>query len=243
LKWKERKLISKHVKTAVTSLKVSHHRGCRWLATSGTALIRRSLLDLQAGVVIGRRRRENDACFRLSPMRGYGAWEFIYESMLKIQRELWEQGKSAVRIKYQGDLDPSGKDIPRFLDEQAIEHFKDHLGVEDFDFKDIGLSPEQVTQYQLPQVPKSEEVMEKIHRDPRLRWHQERYPPDVFVELGAFYALATSAAQKIIRDAVEQYFDEQTYQETREDEKNMKEEVHDQVREKVTFKDEESESP
>jgi len=168
--------------------------------------------------------------------QGYGAWEFIHSAMQKIKRELKQQGKEAVHIIYLGDLDPSGKDIPRFMSEDALEHFKTLLGIKDLSFTEIGLSPEQVEQYGLPQIPESEEVMDKIRRDPRVRWYQEHYPSDMFVELDAFYALATVAAQQLIRDTVVSYFDESVFTETRAEERRMRAKVVRLVDDAVEFK-------
>jgi len=174
--------------------------------------------------------------------QGYGAWEFIHDAMQKIKRELRQQQKKAVHIIYLGDLDPSGKDIPRFMSEEALEHFKQLLGIEDLTFTEIGLSPEQVEQYGLPQIPESEEVMDKIRRDPRMHWYQEHYPVDMFVELDAYYALAKDgdepAARNLIRNAVLGFFDEATHEESRREERRMRARVHDLVDEAVEFRDE-----
>lgn len=169
--------------------------------------------------------------------QGYGAWEFIHESMRSIQTEFRSQKKERIHILYLGDLDPSGKDIPRFMEQEAIAHFEDILGM-DVQFREIALSPEQVEEHNLPEQPDSAEVIEKIHRDPRLRWYQERYPPDTFVELDAFYALATDAARALIRREVEAFFDDDAFEETREDEGRMQERIRARVREQVTFREE-----
>lgn len=171
--------------------------------------------------------------------QGYGAWEFIHESMKKIERELRRQKKEEIHILYAGDLDPSGKDIPRFMEKEAIAHFEALFGVE-VDFEEIALTPEQVAEHNLPEQPDSADVIEKIHRDPRLRWYQERYPPDTFVELDALYALATDAARELIRRKVDAFFDEDVHAETRMDESNMKERVRGIVRRQVVFRDEEA---
>lgn len=167
--------------------------------------------------------------------QGYGAWEFIHDAMQKIKRELKQQSKKATRIIYLGDLDPSGKDIPRFMSEEAIEHFKEKLGISEFTFSEIALTPEQVRKHNLPQMPESEEVMEKISRDPRLKWYKENYPPDMFVELDAFYALATDAVKNLIRDKVSSYFDDNIYNETRKEEQRSRKRIRRMIEERVTF--------
>lgn len=167
--------------------------------------------------------------------QGYGAWEFIHDSMKRMQEEIERQEKQHIRIIYLGDLDPSGKDIPRFMSQEAITYFQNFLTVEDLEFNEIGLSPQQVRQYNLPEQPEAQEVKDKIERDPRLKWYQEHYPRDMFVELDAFYALATDAARNLIRTTVESYFDSETFTETREEEKEMKEGIQNMVSDHVTF--------
>jgi len=162
--------------------------------------------------------------------QGYGAWEFIYASLGKIRRELKVQKKKHVHILYLGDLDPSGKDIPRFMSEDAIEHLRRGM---DLTFRELGLSPEQVREHNLPEQPDSAEVMEKIERDPRMAWYQENYPADMFVELDAFYALATDAARELIRNAVIDLFDDEVFQETRLQEDELRARIETRVREEL----------
>ena len=154
--------------------------------------------------------------------QGYGAWEFIHDAVKKIKRELKEQGKESVRILYLGDLDPSGKDIPRFMSQEAISHFENTLGIKDLSFTEIALTPEQVREFKLPQTPESDDVMAKIGRDPRMRWYQAHYPADMFTELDAFYALATDSAMAMIRESIIALFDDDIHEATRADEKKMK---------------------
>jgi len=96
-----------------------------------------------------------------------------------------------VHITYLGDLDPSGKDIPRFMNEEAIAHF----GL-DVVFTELTLNVDQVSQYGLQEVPDAPEVREKIGREPRLQWYRGRYG-EVFCELDAVFALQTYAAREL----------------------------------------------
>ncbi len=133
--------------------------------------------------------------------QGYGAWEFIYSNVKEIEARRDQLDHRAVHILYLGDLDPSGKDIPRFMNEDALEHFR--LGAE---FREIALTVEQVRRYGLPEVPNAPEVRAKIGRDPRLRGYRQLYG-DVFCELDALFALQTEAARSLIRDAVDELYD------------------------------------
>jgi len=168
--------------------------------------------------------------------QGQGSWEFLFTSMRSIQEELEEQGKTKVNIIYAGDLDPSGMAIPRVLQEQGISFFQDHFGMEDVKFSVIALTPQQVLDNNLPQMPESDDVLQKIQRDPNLKWYRETYP-DMFTELDAFFALSTAEAKRTIREAVECLFDDGQFKKSRKLEKDNKDEVRDIVDDKVEFKE------
>ena len=169
--------------------------------------------------------------------QGQGAWEFIHDAMKAIDRELEAQEKEQVHIIYLGDLDPSGMRIPEVMQREGIPYFEEHFGMDEIDFQVIGVTPEQVEQYNLPDMPESEDVLAKIRRDPNMNWYRERYP-EVFTELDSFYALATDEAQDTLIGAVEQFFDEDKFEATREQEQANKDDVKAIVDSKVTFKEE-----
>jgi hypothetical protein len=167
--------------------------------------------------------------------QGYGAWEFVHKSLQKIGAELRDQEKERVVILYLGDLDPSGKDIPRFMSEEMLTEFTDKVGAE-VEFREIALSPEQVRRYNLPQTPESKEVIRKILRDSRLNWYRERYPPDMFVELDAFYSLATKAVQQLLRDSVDELFDDGVHDESRKEERRRRKRIAKDIDREIQFK-------
>ena len=165
--------------------------------------------------------------------QGYGAWEFINQNIIEIKEQLQDRPEGTeVNIIYLGDLDPSGKDIPRFMNEEAIEHFG--LPV---NFKEIALTPDQIHKFNLPQIPDAPEVMQKIGRDSRTRKYREEYG-DIFCELDAFFSLATEEAKELIRSSVEELFDREIYEDSRLEEISNKEDVYKIIRQNVVFKDE-----
>jgi hypothetical protein len=166
--------------------------------------------------------------------QGQCAWEFIHSSMRSIQEELEEQEKSKANIIYLGDLDPSGMAIPRVLQEQGIPFFEEHFGMDEVDFEVIALTPQQVKDNSLPEMPESDEVLQKIQRDPNLKWYSSLYP-DMFTELDAFFALSTSEAKRTIREAVEDLFDDKQFKKSRKLEQENKDKVQDIVDKKVKF--------
>jgi hypothetical protein len=163
--------------------------------------------------------------------QGYGAWEFIKSATDDIHRILKQRPDiKKVTIFYLGDLDPSGKDIPRFMHEDALDHF----GLE-CDFIELALDPDQVQEYELPPLPESPEVLEKIRRDVRLKGYLAEYG-EVFCELDAFFALHTQEARDLIVSRVEALFDQRTYQETLPELAAAKRKVQRIVRKFVKFK-------
>ena len=121
------------------------------------------------------------------------------------------------------------------MQREGIPYFEEHFGMDKIDFQVIAVTPEQVKQYNLPNMPDSAEVLAKIRRDPNLAWYRERYP-EVFTELDAFYAL-TDAAQDTLIGAVEPFFDQDRFEATREQEQANKATVKAIVDSKVTFKE------
>ncbi|MEE9198144.1 MAG: hypothetical protein V3U45_08355 [bacterium] len=171
--------------------------------------------------------------------QGYGAWEFVHEAMRDVADRLGQmESASGAVVLYLGDLDPSGKDIPRFLDEDAIAEFEGMLDGGDLVFETIALDPAQVEEFGLPDAPGSQDTMDKIRRDPRYRRFVEEWG-EVFCELDSFYALRTEDARRTVREAVEAYFDEEAHGETEAMQEEGRDTVRELIREQVTFAEEE----
>ena len=75
--------------------------------------------------------------------RGYASLSLIYEAM-----RAWRPDKR-VLIRYFGDCDPSGQDIPRFIQQQIDEMNGEH----DVDFQVCAVTDPQVVHYRLPTRP------------------------------------------------------------------------------------------
>jgi len=98
---------------------------------------------------------------------GYQSWSEIWEA-----KERFEQhGDKEIIILYFGDLDPSGKDIPRDIKER-FDQLKIPVTV-----KEIALTREDVERYNLPRNPNK--------RDTRNRWYIQKYGINYGVELDA----------------------------------------------------------
>lgn len=77
--------------------------------------------------------------------RGYPSLSFLSSAAETIENE-----DRVVSIYYFGDRDPSGVDIPRFVEKQLIEMTH---GIVNIDFTVVAVTPEQVTEYNLPTRP------------------------------------------------------------------------------------------
>ena len=135
----------------------------------------------------------------LVPSRGYSSWTFLKEAAVRF---LKNAGDKESVILYFGDFDPSGKDIERFIGE-ALEWF----GV-NVEIKAVAVSKEQIDKYDLPSTPEDAEERAKLRRDPRFKgWEHGMFR----VELDALMAFVPDEFERIIKEAVSEYFDEETY--------------------------------
>jgi hypothetical protein len=136
----------------------------------------------------------------LVPSRGYSSWTFLKEANDRIRRNA--NGKTPL-ILYFGDFDPTGEDIERFLRDSMNGFFGLVLEV-----KRIGVTKDQIEQYNLPTTPEDAEEIEKLHRDSRFKnWEHGNYR----VELDALLAFVPDEFERIIKESIQEYFDEDVY--------------------------------
>ena len=134
-------------------------------------------------------------------VEGYPPWEFVNENIENIREMLDDRAEDAtLNILYLGDLDPSGLDIDRQI-QDAFSHFEMEI-----QFERIGLLPEQVNQYGLPSIPNNAEVIAKIHRDARYAKYLTKYGEN-FTELDAWDGLSPETMRDEIRTKVMSFFD------------------------------------
>ena len=143
----------------------------------------------------------HDMDVQVRAVEGYPPWEFVNENISDIYEYLDDRADNAtVHILYLGDLDPSGLDIDRQI-QDAFSHFEMPI-----EFERIGLLPEQVRRYNLPSIPSNEEVIQKIHRDARYSKYFQRYG-EKFTELDAWDGLSPDSMKMEIRAKVDELFD------------------------------------
>lgn len=184
--------------------------------------------------------------------RGYFGWEFIYQG-IKDMQQYFDMGYRKVYIFYIGDLDPSGVDIERHVQE-AMEM----LGIprNKIVFKRLAVLPEQVKKYKLPPRPETEETIKKLLRDTRsvryfgLSSYRElrSLTPEqllrimdetgkVAVEAEALFGTAPSEARKLIRQAILSVWDRKIYEKYQEEARKLRAEAEKILRDfKKAFK-------
>lgn len=140
-------------------------------------------------------------------LEGYPPWEFVHAKIPEITDFFDDRVEdSKIEILYLGDLDPSGVDIDRQLQE-IFEEFQ-----LDVDFHRIGLTPSLVKKYGLPTMPEPETV-EKIHKDSRRFNYWKKFGmtegvDEAYTELDAWNGINPQSMRDTIRTAVEEYYDE-----------------------------------
>jgi len=148
--------------------------------------------------------------------RGYPSWTFIYSCVSELREVLGRHER--VIVLYLGDLDPSGVDIQRFIQE-ALDYFK--LPRDKVVLKRLAVTEEQVRKFGLPPKPEDAATLAKLERDPRMR----NYVIDYVVELDALLAYAPDEFRRLVREAVDEYWDEEVYEEMKDEEKRLDEEL------------------
>jgi len=162
--------------------------------------------------------------------RGYSSWTFIYHNVGALRNHLANHQK--IIIYYLGDLDPSGVDIQRFL-EEALEYFG--VDPEEVELKRLAITPEQVETYNLPPRPEDTETLAKLHRDPRYK----TYTQDYIVELDALLAYAPAEFRRLVQEAIKSQWNEAIYKEWETKAKNLRQEAQkllDEIKERAKKK-------
>lgn len=140
-------------------------------------------------------------------VEGFPPWEFVHENIRSIRGYLADRAEDAkFVILYLGDLDPSGRDIPRQLVE-ALNFF----GI-DVELRWVCLLPDHVFKYTIPELPIDQEVLGKIHRDARYKSYMDwlsgqGIDREIFAELDAVNAVNPEIITNELRPIVAKYYD------------------------------------
>jgi hypothetical protein len=187
-----------------------------------------------------------DRQVRIIPNRGYTSWTFGYENFKRLERmsrEYYAEWtdkektnaqtkvvKKKIKILYFGDYDPSGSDMDRFLKDGIADYFIKYFGLEGIvEFVPrIAVTLDHIERFNLPPNPdKSDtETLNKLERDPRYEKFLEAHGGQLYaVELDALMAYVPDEFERIVKDAVDQYYDPEIWDEVLKQEEHSTEAI------------------
>jgi hypothetical protein len=185
---------------------------------------------------------------RLVPNRGYGSWTYAYENCERLYHMMYEKDRKyagkgdvvednsilkEIHILYFGDYDPSGVDMDTFQDKQ-IAYFVERLRLENVHFHRIAITEEQIKKFRLPSKPKDQATLDKLDRDSRTNGFKEKHGGKLYaVELDALLAYRPEEFEKLVQDAVYEYFKPEIFEELAERPEHSKKTIRGLVLNKV----------
>ena len=155
---------------------------------------------------------------RLAPCRGYPSLTYLWEA----SEHLNAIEDREIVILYFGDFDPSGQDIPRYIEQSLTED----LGVDtsNMTFLKVAITPEQIKEYNIPPMPVK-------HGDSRAAAFTAEHGEDSAVELDA---IEPNVLQALIKTAISNQFDETIAEQREKDEETGRDEVKQMVDEALS---------
>jgi hypothetical protein len=152
----------------------------------------------KAGMVVQLQDWFGDLGLPIMALGGYSSQTFVKTVGEAIVQEYEDHGRDSILL-YAGDFDPSGEDIDR----DFIARIEDYLlrDSEIFTTHRIGLLPEHIAEYQLPEYPGKE-------TDSRKWQFIAKHGKLVQVELDA---LDPNDLRRLYQDAIDIYWDPDTY--------------------------------
>jgi hypothetical protein len=153
------------------------------------------------------------------PFGGYHSVSYLWDNAQHLQ-EIQNLGKE-IHILYFGDFDPTGENIEEVLEDKLSDY-----GVYGVDFQRIGVTLEQVNEFQLPQALDAE-TQAKLRRDARTPAFIDKYGKLYQIEIDALPALQPDEFRDMVIDNIDKYFDEEI------EEKALQKYSSEQIRELV----------
>jgi len=143
--------------------------------------------------------------YKLIVVRGYDSATDIRQISRYVENIIEEKKKAVILMLT--DFDPSGEDIARDLRERVRMLIHDDIEERTI-FEKIAVTLEQIEKYNLPATPESAEEIAKMQRDPRFKkWKHGLFR----VELDALVSLVPEEFKRILKSAIEKYFDWEIY--------------------------------
>jgi hypothetical protein len=149
---------------------------------------------------------------RIVPNRGFSSMIFLHETIQRLKR-FQSKGKY-IHILYYGDFDPSGHsmdtDLKNRMKKMGLDVDNKDNGVT---FERIAVTLKQIEQYDLPYDP-DKATAEKMKGDRRTNGFLKKFGKLYAVEIDALPAkMPDIFRQELVIDKIEQYYDEDIYQE------------------------------
>ena len=173
------------------------------------------------------------------PFGGYTSITYHNDNCNRL-RKFQDAGKK-VHILYFGDVDPTGLDIQRDLEKKLkqygmnLESKSEQDDINKVDFRRIALTEEQIREFKLPTDP-DVKTRKKLNKDPRRNGFRLEHNGELFqVEIDALTAFVPKKFGDMVIDSVDQYFDEDIYNELMADHSTNS--LHKLVNERVRFVD------
>jgi hypothetical protein len=151
---------------------------------------------------------------RLAPCRGYPSLTFLWEGSEYLKRI---EGRT-IEILYFGDFDPSGQDIPRYIEERLTNDLG--IDTENMNFTKIAITPEQISKYNIPPMPVKT-------TDSRGASFIAEYGANSAVELDA---IEPDVLQQIIRDSIVTHMDEEIFKARNVSQEQARNSIKDMIR-------------
>jgi hypothetical protein len=78
-------------------------------------------------------------------------------------------------------------------------------------FERIAVTEEQITRYELPELPEDQNTLDKLDRDSRTEKFKEKYGKLMAVEVDALDALYPDVLESLVQDSVDEYYEPEIY--------------------------------
>lgn len=150
---------------------------------------------------------------------GFSPWEFVYSTINEWKKYFQQRKEDQVVILYFGDQDPSGENIYEAIIDQL-----DFFGVHN-DIKRVGVTVDQVRDFNLPETPLDIPTLEKIRRDSRYPKYIQKYGREIFCELDSFISLAYDGFKNTVESAITNLIDDDCVRERDEENQKRKEQL------------------
>lgn len=150
----------------------------------------------------------SDKYIKIRANKGYPSLIFLHKCTQELKKLIDRTGidPENIHIKYCGDWDPSGENIDWYIKRRLKQ-----LGIEGIDFQRVAVTPKQIEEYNLPLL-SIDKKPDKKAPNPNMQEFVRRHGNKA-THLNAFFIERHfNAFKQILRDAVDQHWDPDIYQ-------------------------------